>query len=199
VFCDWNFNLFQNIIDHCSIPQQLLLIQTVDEKRFMQFDVFPCHQIWKSIGVKTYHRVYFRPQLYGERTTDQWCSKQDHISIISISLQTKRERIYLIGLDSTFFCMAQTPRVILPFLIGAACLFCYYFGYLACLSVWLPDSFSRLDDFTLFYMLYKYDTRKIYIISGGLQIDIIDKKLFLFLCLEFHEHVIVFLALENEL
>lgn len=165
----------------------------------MQFDVFPCHQIRKPIWIKTYHRVHFRPQLHGETITDQWCSKHDHISIISISLQTKRERIYFIGFDSTFFRMAQTPRVILPFLIWAGCLFYYCLDYLACLSAWLPDSFSRLDDLTLFYMLNKCYTIQNHKISGRLQIDIIDKKLFLLLRLELHKHRITFLPLKNEL
>ena len=58
------FKLFQNIINYSSIPKQLLLVQTVDQKRFMQFDVFPCHQIRKTLRIKTDHRIHLRPQLH---------------------------------------------------------------------------------------------------------------------------------------
>lgn len=50
--------------------------------------------------------------------TDQWLSRYDHISTISISWHWILDRIYLIGFDWTFFFIAQIPKVTLVFELG---------------------------------------------------------------------------------
>ena len=48
VFGYWHFYLFEDIVDDSSVPQELLLVQIIDQVRFMLLDVPPSHQIRKS-------------------------------------------------------------------------------------------------------------------------------------------------------
>lgn len=82
MLCDWHLDFLEDIINYSSIPKQLLLIQTIDQKRLMQFHILPCHEIGKAIRVEANQGIDFGPELriFQEiqtndvtgKTTSQW-------------------------------------------------------------------------------------------------------------------------------
>jgi hypothetical protein len=83
----------------------------------MSLDVPPSHEVWEAVGVEADERIDFWPLLNRVNGTDQCCSRYCHISMISISLHCNLLSIYFIGLDCTFFFMAQTPNLMVNFLL----------------------------------------------------------------------------------
>jgi hypothetical protein len=116
VLGDWNFESFEDVVYYCPVPEQLLLLQVVDEERFVPLDVPPGHQEGKSVGIEANQSIDDRPRLLKLSNTVQQCSRHSHISTISISGQANLDSIYFMGFDSTFFFLAHTPRVMVLFL-----------------------------------------------------------------------------------
>ena len=111
VLGDRHFDFFEDIVNDCPVPKQLLLIEVVDKKGLVFLDVSPCHQVRKPVRMEADQSIHFWPLLNKGKNTDQCCSRYCHISIISISLHFNLLSISFIGLDCTFFFIAHTPKV----------------------------------------------------------------------------------------
>lgn len=96
---DWHFDAFEDVVDYSAIPEQLLLVQVVDEKGLMLLHVAPGHQVRKAVGVEADECIDLWPFLGRVKGTDQCCSRYCHISMISISLHYNLLNISFIGFD----------------------------------------------------------------------------------------------------
>lgn len=49
MFGDWHFDAFEDVVDYGAIPEELLLVEVVDQERLMLLDVAPRHEIRETI------------------------------------------------------------------------------------------------------------------------------------------------------
>lgn len=52
VLGDWHFDAFEDVVDYGAIPEELLLVEVVDEKGLVPLDVAPGHQIRETVRVE---------------------------------------------------------------------------------------------------------------------------------------------------
>jgi hypothetical protein len=113
-------------------------------------DVTPGHEVGEAIGVEADKSINDRPSLCKSLATIQDWFRYSHIRRISISVQASLDKIYFIGLLSTFFFIAHTPNTILPcFGSGEGSSTKVPVDFILSLWVWC---FYKLDDLGLLYI-----------------------------------------------
>ena len=97
---------------HWAVPQQLLLLEIVQQKGTVFLDVLPGGVIGESFGVEADNGVHAWPALDRRGRNSQWVVRWSERSTIWMFLEAIRASSSLIGLFSTFFLVAQTPSKI---------------------------------------------------------------------------------------